>query len=36
MHGDKKMIIDRYNPWDAQHFKNAEKVEVEIPGASIS
>ena len=29
--GDKKMIIDQYNPRDAQHFKNAEKVEVEIP-----
>jgi hypothetical protein len=29
--GDKKMIIDQYNPRDAQHFKQAEKVEVEIP-----
>jgi ABC-type Fe3+/spermidine/putrescine transport system ATPase subunit len=29
--GDKKMIIDQYNPRDAQHFKHAEKVEVEIP-----
>ncbi|MFH2075246.1 MAG: ABC transporter ATP-binding protein [Pseudomonadota bacterium] len=31
MVGDKKMIIDQYNPRDAVHFKNAEKVEVEIP-----
>ena len=31
MVGDKKMIIDQYNPRDALHFKNAEKVEVEIP-----
>ena len=29
--GEKKMIIDQYNPRDAQHFKQAEKVEVEIP-----
>lgn len=29
--GAKKMIIDQYNPRDAQHFKEAEKVEVEIP-----
>ena len=31
MVGDKKMIIDQYNPRDAVHFKHAEKVEVEIP-----
>jgi ABC-type Fe3+/spermidine/putrescine transport system ATPase subunit len=29
--GERKMIIDQYNPRDAQHFKQAEKVEVEIP-----
>jgi hypothetical protein len=29
--GDRTMIIDQYNPRDAQHFKHAEKVEVEIP-----
>jgi len=29
--GDRTMIIDQYNPRDAQHFKNAEKVDVEIP-----
>ncbi len=29
--GDKTMIIDQYNPRDAQQFENAEKVEVEIP-----
>ncbi len=29
--GERKMIIDQYNPRDAQHFKHAEKVEVEIP-----
>lgn len=29
--GSKKMIIDQYNPRDAMHFKEAEKVEVEIP-----
>jgi len=29
--GTRKMIIDQYNPRDAQHFKQAEKVEVEIP-----
>jgi len=31
MIGEKKMIIDQYNPRDAKHFKHAEKVEVEIP-----
>ena len=31
MIGDKKMIIDQYNPRDAQHFLHAAKVEVEIP-----
>ena len=31
MIGDKKMIVDQYNPRDAMHFKHAEKVEVEIP-----
>jgi ABC-type Fe3+/spermidine/putrescine transport system ATPase subunit len=31
MVGDKKMIIDQYNPRDAVHFKHAEMVEVEIP-----
>lgn len=31
MIGDKKMIIDQYNPRDAQQFLNAAKVEVEIP-----
>jgi hypothetical protein len=29
--GNRTMIIDQYNPRDAQHFKHAEKVEVEIP-----
>jgi len=29
--GDRTMIIDQYNPRDAQHFKQAERVEVEIP-----
>jgi len=29
--GDKKMIVDQYNPRDAMHFKNAEKIELEIP-----
>jgi ABC-type Fe3+/spermidine/putrescine transport system ATPase subunit len=29
--GDRTMIIDQYNPRDAQRFKHAEKVEVEIP-----
>jgi iron(III) transport system ATP-binding protein len=31
MIGDKKMIIDQYNPRDAQQFLHAAKVEVEIP-----
>jgi ABC-type Fe3+/spermidine/putrescine transport system ATPase subunit len=31
MIGDRAMIIDQYNPRDAQKFKHAEKVEVEIP-----
>ena len=31
MIGDKKMIIDQYNPRDAKQFKHAEKVEIEIP-----
>ncbi len=31
MIGEKKMIIDQYNPRDAKHFKLAERVEVEIP-----
>jgi iron(III) transport system ATP-binding protein len=31
MIGDRTMIIDQYNPRDAQKFKHAEKVEVEIP-----
>jgi len=29
--GTMKMIVDQYNPSDAHHFKQAEKVEVEIP-----
>jgi ABC-type Fe3+/spermidine/putrescine transport system ATPase subunit len=29
--GDRTMIIDQYNPRDAQQFKHAAKVEVEIP-----
>ena len=29
--GTMKMIIDQYNPSDAHHFKQAERVEVEIP-----
>jgi len=29
--GDRTMIIDQYNPRDAQQFKHAEKVEVVIP-----
>lgn len=29
--GDRTMIIDQYNPRDAQRFKHAEKVEVQIP-----
>jgi hypothetical protein len=31
MIGDKKMIIDQYNPRDAQRFLHAAQVEVEIP-----
>jgi len=31
MIGDKKMIIDQYNPRDAQKFLQTAKVEVEIP-----
>jgi ABC-type Fe3+/spermidine/putrescine transport system ATPase subunit len=31
MIGDRTMIIDQYNPRDAQQFKHAEKVEVQIP-----
>jgi ABC-type Fe3+/spermidine/putrescine transport system ATPase subunit len=31
MIGNKKMIIDQYNPRDAQQFLHAAKVEVEIP-----
>jgi ABC-type Fe3+/spermidine/putrescine transport system ATPase subunit len=31
MIGDRAMIIDQYNPRDAQQFKHAQKVEVEIP-----
>jgi ABC-type Fe3+/spermidine/putrescine transport system ATPase subunit len=31
MVGDKKMIIDQYNPRDAQRFLHAANVEVEIP-----
>jgi len=31
MIGGRTMIIDQYNPRDAQQFKHAEKVEVEIP-----
>jgi len=29
--GERKMIIDQYNPRDAQRFQHADKVEVEIP-----
>ncbi len=29
--GAKKMIVDQYNPRDAQQFQNADRVEVEIP-----
>ena len=29
--GERKMIIDQYNPRDAQQFQHADKVEVEIP-----
>ena len=29
--GEKKMIVDQYNPRDAEHFLHAAKVEVEIP-----
>jgi len=29
--GDKKMIIDQYNPRDAQQFLRAARVEIEIP-----
>jgi ABC-type Fe3+/spermidine/putrescine transport system ATPase subunit len=29
--GERKMIIDQYNPRDAQRFTHADKVEVEIP-----
>jgi ABC-type Fe3+/spermidine/putrescine transport system ATPase subunit len=29
--GNGSMIIDQYNPRDAQHFKHAERVEIEIP-----
>jgi iron(III) transport system ATP-binding protein/putative spermidine/putrescine transport system ATP-binding protein/spermidine/putrescine transport system ATP-binding protein len=31
MIGDRTMVIDQYNPRDAQQFKHAAKVEVEIP-----
>ncbi|MEW6335224.1 MAG: ABC transporter ATP-binding protein [Thermodesulfobacteriota bacterium] len=31
MIGDRKMIIDQYNPRDAKHFKGAKEVNVEIP-----
>jgi ABC-type Fe3+/spermidine/putrescine transport system ATPase subunit len=31
MIGEKKMIIDQYNPRDAQQFLHAAKVEMEIP-----
>jgi ABC-type Fe3+/spermidine/putrescine transport system ATPase subunit len=31
MIGDKKMIIDQYNPRDAQQFLRAAQVEIEIP-----
>ena len=31
MVGSKKMIIDQYNPRDAQKFLHAANVEVEIP-----
>jgi hypothetical protein len=31
MIGDRTMIIDQYNPRDAQQFKHAQKVEVQIP-----
>jgi ABC-type Fe3+/spermidine/putrescine transport system ATPase subunit len=31
MIGERTMIIDQYNPRDAQQFKHAEKVQVEIP-----
>jgi ABC-type Fe3+/spermidine/putrescine transport system ATPase subunit len=31
MIGDRAMIIDQYNPRNAQQFKHAQKVEVEIP-----
>jgi ABC-type Fe3+/spermidine/putrescine transport system ATPase subunit len=29
--GERKMIIDQYNPRDAQRFQHADNVEVEIP-----
>ncbi len=29
--GERKMIIDQYNPRDAQRFQHADRVEVEIP-----
>ena len=29
--GERKMIVDQYNPRDAQKFQHADKVEVEIP-----
>jgi ABC-type Fe3+/spermidine/putrescine transport system ATPase subunit len=31
MIGDRVMIIDQYNPRDAQQFQHAEKVDVEVP-----
>jgi ABC-type Fe3+/spermidine/putrescine transport system ATPase subunit len=29
--GDRTMVVDQYNPRDARHFKQAERVAVEIP-----
>ena len=29
--GGRRMIVDQYNPRDARQFRDAQRVEVEIP-----
>jgi ABC-type Fe3+/spermidine/putrescine transport system ATPase subunit len=29
--GDRTMVVDQYNPRDARHFKDADRVAIEIP-----
>ena len=29
--GDRRMIVDQYNPRDARHFRDASRVAIEIP-----